>query len=334
MITSHGFTRRRALSIVAGAAGFCALGAFAPPARMIRWQGEVMGAPAEIALWSHSESHARGAIGRIQSEIARYHRICSLFDGNSEISRLNRDGHLSDASPDLLALIRESLRLGDLSEGAFDISVQPIWRVYEAHFWSKQQIAPDIAARASETARSLVDYRRIEINARRVAFTRGGMAITLNGIAQGFITDRISDLLRNEGFDTAFVDLGEMRALGLHPDGRAWRVALRDPASGNVGSRSIDLSDAAIAVSGGYGTTFEPSGKFHHIFDPRTGASAAGLRDVAVIGPRATAADGLSTAIYVAGETKAPRLLAAFPGTRSIVTRADGEMVEIAGATT
>jgi len=88
----------------------------------------------------------------------------------------------------------------------------------------------------------------------------------------------------------------------------------------------------ALAVSGGYGTTFEPTGRFHHIFDPHTGASANVLADVAVIGPRATAANGLSTAICVAGEARAPALLAAYPGTRAILTRPDGTSVTIAPA--
>ena len=86
----------------------------------------------------------------------------------------------------------------------------------------------------------------------------------------------------------------------------------------------IELDDTALAVSGGYGTTFEASGRFHHIFDPRTGASANSLVDVAVIGPRATAADGLATAICVAGEALAPALLAAYPQMRAILTRLDG----------
>ena len=86
----------------------------------------------------------------------------------------------------------------------------------------------------------------------------------------------------------------------------------------------VDLEDMALAVSGGYGTTFEASGRFHHIFDPHTGASANSLVQVAVIGPTATAANGLATAICVTGEALAPRLLSAYPRTRAIVTRLDG----------
>ena len=80
----------------------------------------------------------------------------------------------------------------------------------------------------------------------------------------------------------------------------------------------------ALAVSGGYGTTFEASGRFHHIFDPHTGASANNLVQVAVISPSATAADGLATAICVTGEARARSLLAAYPRTRAILTRLDG----------
>jgi thiamine biosynthesis lipoprotein len=91
----------------------------------------------------------------------------------------------------------------------------------------------------------------------------------------------------------------------------------------------VELEDMALAVSGGYGTTFEPSGRFHHIFDPHTGASANSLVQAAVIGPSATAADGLATAICVAGEARAPTLLAAYPRTRAILTRLDGTSVTL-----
>jgi thiamine biosynthesis lipoprotein len=136
-------------------------------------------------------------------------------------------------------------------------------------------------------------------------------------------------MLRNEGFESAVVDLGEYRTIGRHPDGRPWRIGIRDGRNSGSIDRTIELDDAALAVSGGYGTTFEASGRYHHIFDPRTGASASSLVDVAVIGPRATAADGLATAICVAGETLAPALLAAFPRTRAMLTRADGTSLTV-----
>ncbi len=323
--------RRRFLRVVAAAAGvpivITTVRATAPKSRFHTWHGEVLGALSELSLWHPDAAFARRTIARVCREIDRLEQIFSLYRPNSEISRLNAAGKLLTPSPELRKLIAASQHLGELSGGAFDISVQPLWRVYEAHFWSRTDIQSDIAARARDVAQALVDFRRIESGAAQVAFACAGMAITLNGIAQGYISDVIADMLRNEGFDSAVVDLGEYRAIGRHPDGRPWRVGIRDGRNTGSIDRVIELENMALAVSGGYGTTFDASGRFHHIFDPRTGASANNLVDVVVIGPRATAADGLATAICVGGEAVAPTLLAAYPRTRAILSRSDGTSI-------
>ena len=326
-------TRRRVIRIMAAAAGLpltiAAVRATAPPAQMFRWQGEVLDAVAELTLWHSDAALCRRIISKVEAEIARYERILSLYRPDSEIARLNAAGELRRPAPELRALIEEGQRFGVLSAGAFDISVQPLWQLYAAHFWSHAQIVPDIVARAQEVARQLVDFRRIETGAGRIAFAREGMGITLNSLAQGFVTDAIADMLRNEGFEQAVVDLGEYRTLGRHPDGHPWRIGIRNALAENEVDRVIELDDTALAVSGGYGTTFEPTGHFHHIFDPQTGASANKLADAAVIGPRATAANALAVAICVVGEERAQALLDACPGMRAIVTRPDGVSVAI-----
>jgi thiamine biosynthesis lipoprotein len=326
-------TRRRFLRVIAAVAGLppiiATVRATAPNARLHSWQGEVLGALAELTLWHPNAAFAQRTILRVRQEIERFDRIFSLYRRDSEISRLNEAGTLLKPSPELRKLVEESQHLGELSGGAFDISVQPLWRLYEAHFWSRTAIQPDIVARARDVAHTVVDFRQIESGARAIGFARGGMAITLNGIAQGYISDAIADMLRNEGFESAVVDLGEYRTIGRHPDGRPWRIGIRDAQGVGRIDRMVDLEDMALAVSGGYGTTFEASGKCHHIFDPRTGASANSLVDVAVIGPRAMAADGLATAICVAGEAVAPTLLAAYPQTRAILTRLDGTSIAV-----
>lgn len=329
-------TRRRAIRIVAAAAGLplviAAVRASAPTGQFFNWQGEVLGALSELTLWHTDAALARRTILKVRSEITRYENIFSLYLADSEISRLNAAAELRKPSPELRALVEASQRFSVLSDGAFDISVQPLWRLYELHFWSHTNVVDDILARAQDVARELVDFRRIETGASRIAFAREGMGITLNSLAQGFITDAIAELLRNEGFELAVVDLGEFRTLGRHPDGHAWRIGIRDAFKTGGVDRTVDLDDMALAVSGGYGTTFEPTGRFHHIFNPQTGASANELADAAVIGPSATTANGLATAICVAGEERAPALLAACPGTRAILTRSDGTSVTIAPA--
>jgi FAD:protein FMN transferase len=330
------WTRRRAIRIIAAAAGLPLMigvvRATAPPAQMFHWQGEVLDALAELTLVHTDAAFARRTIARIEHEIARYERIFSLYQPESEISRLNATGVLLRPAPELRALIEESQRFGVMSGGAFDISVQPLWQLYEAHFWSHTHVAPDILARAQDVARALVDFRRIETGAGRIAFAREGMAMTLNSVAQGFITDSVADMLRNEGFESAVVDLGEYRAMGRHPDGHAWRIGIQDALATNEVGRVIELNNMALAVSGGYGTTFEPTGHFHHIFDPQTGASANKVADAAVIALRATTANALTVAICVGGEERAQDLLEACPGARAIITRSDGTSVTIGGA--
>ncbi len=321
---------------MAAAAGvpllIAAVRASAPKGQFHGWQGDVLGAWSELTLWHADAAFAQRTIRKVRQEIERYERIFSLYRPDSEIARLNAAGRLARPSPELRALVDDSQRMAALSGGAFDISVQPLWRLYEAHFWSRSDVQADIAARAREVAEQLVDFRRIESSAASAGFTRPGMAITLNSLAQGYITDAIADLLRHEGFESAVVDLGEFRTLGCHPDGRPWRLGIRNGTPAGDTGRTVELADMALAVSGGYGTTFEPSGRFHHIFDPHTGASANALIGVAVIGPRATAANALSTAICVAGEARAPMLLAAYPGTRAILTREDGSSVIVTAA--
>lgn len=328
-------TRRRVLRVVAAVAGLplmiAGVRATAPKGQLHSWHGEVLGALSELTVWHADAAFAERTLLKARLEIARLERIFSLYRADSEISRLNAAGRLTRPSPELRKIVEESQRLGALSGGAFDISVQPLWRLYEAHFWSRTRIQPDIAARARDVAQGLVDFRRIESGPAVIAFAKPGMAITLNSLAQGFITDAVADLLRNEGFESAVVDLGEFRTLGRHPDGHAWRLGIRAGRGGAV-ARTIELQDMALAVSGGYGTTFDDTGRYHHIFDPRTGASANSLVDVAVTGPSAVAADGLATAICAAGEALAPTLLAAYPGMRAILTRLDGTSADLTSA--
>jgi FAD:protein FMN transferase len=319
---ANGTTRRRVLGIVAAAAGvpllIAGVKAWAPKSRMVRWDGVVLGAPASVELWHGDEAFARRTILKLRQEIERLERIFSLYRADSEVSRLNAAGVVRKPSAELRALVEQGQRLSVLSGGAFDLSVQVLWRLYEAEFRSGNAPRPDFGERARAMVENLVDYRGIDVGGSAIGFTRPGMAITPNALAQGAITDAVSDILAHAGSAQAMVDLGEYRALGRHPEGRPFRVGLERS------GRQVELADRALAVSGGYGTVFEASGRYHHLFDPRTGESTNTLAEVAVLAPSAMIADGLATAICVAGEARAEALLAGFPGAQAIVKRPDG----------
>ena len=320
-----GQTRRQVLKVVAAVAalplGALALRHLAGRPAPQTWTGESLGGPARLTLWHTDAAFARRTILRMRVEIERLERVFSLLRHDSEVARLNRTGRLAGGSADLVAVVEEALRASALSGGAFDPTVQPLWRLYESHYRVHPDDRAGPPAAAIDAARAKVGYRNLAVDGRRVALAGDGMAVTLNGIAQGYITDRIADLLREEGFDQAMVELGETRALGQSPEGGPWSIGLKNPRDPLTVNRTVAVANEAVAVSGGYGMRFGRSTS-HHIFDPATGRSADRLLDVTVVAPRATTADALATAIFVAGEAAAPRLLAAYRGARAMFTPA------------
>jgi thiamine biosynthesis lipoprotein len=321
------WSRRQALKVIAATlavpVGIAGISRFGEQPSFQTWHGESLGGPASLTLWHPNAEFARSTIARMRSEVERLEQVFSLFRFDSEITRLNRDGQVTNPSPDMVAVLSAARDVAAASGGAFDPSVQPLWRLYEEHFRKQPDALGGPPAPAIDTARALVDYRQIEIGARQVRFARTGMAVTLNGIAQGYITDRIADLLQQEGFDNSMVDVGETRALGGQPEGDPWSIGLKNPRNALEINRTIQIANEALSVSGGYGQHFARS-ELHHIFDPATGRSAQRLLDVSVIAPRAMLADALSTAIFVSGEAAAPTLLGLYPQTRAILTRRDG----------
>ena len=152
------------------------------------------------------------------------------------------------------------------------------------------------------------------------------MAITLNGLAQGYISDRVADLLRQGGVRHALVDLGEINAIGNHPTGRTWRVGLLPPGTTRRPSTAVPVVDAAVATSGHDGSHFDIPGRFSHILDPRTGRPSTRPGNVSVVAGSAALADGLSTAALTLTDDGIRRMLGTFPASVAYRTERDGSV--------
>lgn len=316
----RGFGRRQFLRVAAAAGAIplaLALGRGlrgAPEA--VHWRGEALGAEAAITLWHPDPNRARAALGRIEAELGRLRRIFDLHDPRSEIARLNLDRRLERPSTDMRAVLTHALEVAEASGGAFDPTIQPLWRALSMQPGD---------ARAHAAARALVARDAVDVGARRIGLGRPGMRITLNGIAQGHAADRLAAMLSAEGFNEALIDAGELRALGSGPDGAGHAVALIDPTDPTRTRGTMALRETALAISGGYGLRMPGGG--HHIIDPVTGRSAEGVIEAVVEAPTAREADALSTALYVAGPDRAGAILPARNGFRARLTRADGEIL-------
>lgn len=302
-------SRRRFIAITAalGAASALPRGVAARELQTYTWKGIALGAEASLTLQHPEEAIAKEAIEACLAEVARLEAIFSLFRTDSALVRLNAAGRLDDAPLDLRILLAEALSLAERSGGAFDPTIQPLWALYAEHFASRAATdGPE--KRDIDLALRLVDWRSVAIEKGSVRFLKPGMSLTLNGMAQGYITDKVGDLLRNRGFEHVLVNMGEQLTLGPKWDGAAWTVGIADPALPERVIESIALVDGAMATSGGYGCRFDAAGRFTHILDPRTGAVADQLTSLTILADRATAADGLSTALSVAPNS--PSLLA------------------------
>jgi thiamine biosynthesis lipoprotein len=312
--------RRRAITILAASAGAALLPTASRSAAAVRyeWRGRALGAPAHLILHGPDRATAVAAVEACVAEVERLEREFSLYRPDSALSCLNRQGRLDAPSHDMRRLLLESQRIGALSDGAFDVTVQPLWHLYAAHSAADPAATGGLSPAALAAALELVDYRRLRIADDHIALPPG-MSVTLNGIAQGFITDQVADLLRARGWHHVLVDLGEIRALDTRPDGQPWRIGLAE-------GQEVPLVDQAIATSAGAGTPFTPDGRTHHLFDPRSGRSANTYRGVTVIAARATVADALSSAIYVAPRAEAARLLRAGGGIEARLIEVSGKV--------
>jgi FAD:protein FMN transferase len=329
----HGETaisRRRAMTVVGAMAGLpllCADDRSESAPLLHQWNGTSLGSPSRLLLYHNDRATAARIAGECAAEIERLERIFALYRTDSEIARLNRDGRIEFPSLDLLTVLSRCQTLSALSLGAFDVSVQPLWTLYATHFFGNvPPPAEGPAPQAIERARKLVDWQAIDAGPRRIVLGRAGMGVTLNGIAQGYVTDRVADILREHGCDRTFANMGcsEIRAVGRHADGRPWRVGLADPRQPETVGVILDLCDRSLCTSGGYGTKFEATGRFHHLFDPFTGASAHHYIAVSVFAASAMMADALSTALYVTPPERGATVLASFPGVNALATLPDG----------
>ena len=320
-------TRRRFITFAAAAAGLpLLLKAGGSQAKPLRWDGTALGAPASIQLYHTDEAQARAALAAALNELKRLEAIFSVYRADSAVSQLNREGVLENAPGDFVAMLTRALSLAKISDGVYDPTIQPVWQTYFRHFTSSNPDPAGPAQRDLAAALALVDWRAVEVDAanNRVSFARPGMGLTLNSGAQGYITDRVADVLRAHGFERMLVDMGEPRALSAKPDGSAWRIGIANPADPGNALVTLDVVDKCVSTSGGYGTLFDDAGVFTHIIDTRTGRTAPALLGVSVVADTGIAADGLSTAMLMAPVERRQHILRAAGGQKAIYVTPEG----------
>ena len=228
----------------------------------------------------------------------------SLHDPGSALSRLNRDGELIDPPGELLAVLRLAQWMARHSAGAFDVTVQPLWQLFDA---ARQQGRLPRAAEVA-AARDKVDWRAMHIETGRVRFDKPGMGVTLNGVAQGYACDRVRDVLRAHDIRHALIDTGELAPMGQNAEAAPWRLGLVDPRDDHVLMARVLADGRCVATSADEPSSFSSDHRHHHIFDPASGYSPPAFASVTVAARSGALADALTKVMFVAGPDRIAEL--------------------------
>ncbi|MRX50478.1 thiamine biosynthesis protein ApbE [Paracoccus sp. S-4012] len=279
--------RRRFLALSA-----CALALPAQAAVPRReWRGLALGADVVLRVEGAEAGRARAFFAEAARALRSVEDRFSLYRG-SDLRRLNAIGRLSRPPAEFRHLLTLARAVHDATGGAFDPTVQPLWQAV------REGRAPD---------RALLGFAAVSVSEAEVRLPRPGMALTLNGIAQGWAADRLAAVALRHGLGEVLIDTGEIVGTG-----RDWDAGIAAPDGRML--RRLTLRDRALATSAPLGTRIGPEGDAPHILDPRGGAPRWSLASVSA--PSAALADALSTAACVMDRRAIDRALAAFPGTR------------------
>ena len=268
-----------------------------------------------------------------EQEIRRLENLLSVTVESSDISKLNAAAgkEALDMQIDTQVLLAKGKELGEKTGGAFDIAISPIVKAWG--FTEEEHHVPTQAE--LDALLPVTDPSDVILDAGKAYLQKEGMAVDLGGIAKGYASDKVSELLKEKGVESAIVSLGgNVVGIGRKPDGEKWEVALANPLDANDYCGLISIEDKAVVTSGGYQRFFEENGrKYHHIIDPATGYPAeSGLLSVTIISESGTEADVLSTALFVMGLEDALEYWQKNGGFEAIFITEAGEVIATEGA--
>ena len=283
----------------------------------------IMGTSVRVELWSPDASAGHAAIGAVMAEMHRIDGKMSPHKPDSELSQINGDAARSavPVSQEMFDLLSRSIEFSENSGGAFDITFASVGHLFDY----RQKIKPTEAELAR--GREAIGFRNMVLDpaARSVRFLRPGMRIDLGGFAKGYAVDNSAAILRSRGIANAVVTAGGDSYVLGDRRGRPWTIGIRDPR--NVGElvAVLPLQDVAMSTSGDYERYFEQDGvRWHHVIDPKTGKSPAGVRSVTVIARDGLTTEALSKCVFVMGTSPGLRHVEAQAGVDAVIVDAAG----------
>lgn len=285
----------------------------------------MMGTFAAVTVIGPSRDEADDAISLAFDDMQRAAQLFDRHQDASPIGTLNREGWAADLEPEVTALLERSLRLGNLTKGAFDITVKPVVDMYQRSFEAHEEPPSDTRIAG---VLHLVDPGAVRIQGGTVRFDKEGMGVTLDGIAKGYVIDCGMKALKRRGIRHALINAGgDIRTIGGRGRLRPWKVAIQNPDKEGPALQTFAMKDGAAATSGNYEVYFDKEKVYHHLINPHSARPAQESRSVTVLAADATLADAFSTAVFVAGPKDGKGLMETLPGAECLIVTARGAQV-------
>ncbi len=268
-----------------------------------------MGTAVSVTIYARTEPDGwRVHVDSVFGEIEKIEKLTTVYDA-SEVSRLGllAGKSLIKTKPEVLELLRMATEISKRANGAFDVTILPLYNLW--HFGTDSAQVPNpgqIAATAP-----LVDFTKIIIEGEKAGLSETGMAVDLGGIAKGYSVDKAVDLLQRLGYSDFMVEAGgDLRAVASSLTKGERKVWIRHPRHSDKFLGWVAMDEGAVATSGDYERFFEQDGvRYHHILDPGTGYPARPAVSATVFAANTAVADAYSTAIFVLGPEQGIKLL-------------------------
>jgi len=265
---------------------------------------KLMGNRFEFTVISDDAGLAEESIDVAIGEVRRIEKLLTTFSDDSQTNEINRNAGIRPVKVDreVFNLINRSLKISELTQGAFDITYGSI----DKSLWNfdvNMTSLPDV-----ETARNsvrLINYKNVILDETdcTVFLKDQGMRIGFGGIGKGYAADKAKQLLQIRGVESGIVNAaGDLVTWGAQASGKPWTIGIADPDQRTVPFSTLNISNMAIATSGNYEKYVTIKGKrYSHTIDPKTGLPVSGIKSVSIICPSAELADAIATPVMVMG---------------------------------
>lgn len=269
----------------------------------------------------------------VQKECQRYDQLLSKTAEDSDVWRINHSqGQRVAVSDETREILEKALEYSRLSDGAFDVTIEPCVALWDFSEDSDKTL-PDEKALAQAAER--VDWQQVDINEDGVLLPEG-VTIDLGAIAKGYITDRIADFMRQRGVESGYLNFGgNVLTIGGKPNGEPWSIGIRDPKApgGQDIIGAVKSRDMAVVTSGIYERGFDLDGvRYHHLLDPATGWPVQNeLAGVTIVAEDAFDADALSTTVFNLGLEAGVDFVEQLEGVEAIFVTGEDDLIWTSG---